>query len=562
MYALKTPSLFRPSSRPASPVPAPTRQEHNPASDRSSRTTMLSFANFKRNASPLTAPPATLVQDGSYMEGLNLKLSEAVSKALAQPAGPGAPSELLNGRRPIPSGRGRALGEIIVSEIKASSANAHLSRAIIRTLHRPLSVLVTNMSSNLLPLLSSPAFLSPPAPSVQAPNPNATQLHALGYATCAGELLDIFDEIGLGQESDMRGDGLKVIREGLLSIVKRVIEPLVNGIKSDMMPHIEALEKLPVVPVKAIGSSKAVAYHPSITHLQTIMPVYARTLTRYIVSSHSESALATLLISLVWRGLVALSHRESLPVSPPASPALTAITPKPTSKDAKRRGSSVTPPPTPPSTKFALRLPPSRPPSPPGGIGSKGISVANDAKALYDLLASLPQPSGNKESQRIAKEVVVEAFQALEALSQLLDTIKAHQLVVVKSGLEDDLTAVTADLPLLAALPVLLRTYIFPAIAVHPALITRAPVPGAAAERSVASMLGLSEEAYRSGCLSGFGRAEDCSVAVGQRVLALMQDELATSHADERLRMNAFAVLRWLEGQVSIAMGEQQPIHH
>ena len=55
------------------------------------------------------------VQDGSFMEVLSLKLSEAVSKALAQPPGPGVPGEVLAGRRPIPTGRGRTLGSLIVS---------------------------------------------------------------------------------------------------------------------------------------------------------------------------------------------------------------------------------------------------------------------------------------------------------------------------------------------------------------------------------------------------------------------------------------------------------------
>ena len=49
------------------------------------------------------------------MEVLNLKLSEAVSKALAQPPGPPLPNEFVNGRRPIPSGRGTSLGNLIAS---------------------------------------------------------------------------------------------------------------------------------------------------------------------------------------------------------------------------------------------------------------------------------------------------------------------------------------------------------------------------------------------------------------------------------------------------------------
>lgn len=53
--------------------------------DRPSRSSILSFSNLKRTASPLTKPVTPVVQDGSYMDVLNLKLSEAVSKALNQP---------------------------------------------------------------------------------------------------------------------------------------------------------------------------------------------------------------------------------------------------------------------------------------------------------------------------------------------------------------------------------------------------------------------------------------------------------------------------------------------
>lgn len=55
------------------------------------------------------------MQDGSYLEILSLKLSEAVSKAFVQPSGPAATIELVGGKRPVPAGRGRALGALIAS---------------------------------------------------------------------------------------------------------------------------------------------------------------------------------------------------------------------------------------------------------------------------------------------------------------------------------------------------------------------------------------------------------------------------------------------------------------
>ncbi|OCH91428.1 hypothetical protein OBBRIDRAFT_728808 [Obba rivulosa] len=547
MYALKTPSFLRPSSRPTSPIPTVT-PDAVMATDRAPRSlSKLSLSTFKR---PAPAPtqgvmPLAVTQDGSYIEVLSLKLSEAVSKALAHPTGPAPPNEALNGRRPLPAGRGRALGALVANEIKASRENPHLLRAMMRTLHRPLSVLLTNLSGMLVPLLSSSAFLVPAAPTPQAPQPNATQLHAIGIATFAGELLETFDDLGLGAETDTRGDGLKSIREGLASIVKRVIEPLMNGIKHELMPVIQALENPPVAGVKAPAGAKYVN-HPSITSLQTVMPVYARALARYTASTAAENALASLLISLVWRGLVALSHRPAPPPSPPASPALSAIGLKGTKELRVSRSAtapSVTPPATPGPSRFTLKLPPSRPPSPTGAPLVQRNTLAVDARALCDLLNTLPRPSVDNPRTKLAREAVDEAFEALRALATLLEALQVHPLVVrgrpgsthsllamsaSPADLAADLDVLTSDLPTLIALPILLRAFV--------------PAPDAASERSVAAILGLTENDYRKGCLGGFGRAEECTVAVGARVLDAFRAE-SSGRAD--------AVVRWLEHQVA-----------
>ncbi|PCH43395.1 hypothetical protein WOLCODRAFT_121877 [Wolfiporia cocos MD-104 SS10] len=442
MYsALKSPSFFRPISRPSSPAPALPAVSSDAAmgTERSARPlSKLSLSSFRR-PSPSPAPtqgrsPPTVTQDGSYIEVLGLKLSEAVTKALTQPTGPGAPHELLNGRRPIPVGRGRALGALIASEVKASRENTHLHRALLRTLHRPLSVLYSNISTDLLPLLSSAAFRDPPAPTPQNPNFNATQLHALGLATLAGELLETFDGLGLGQETDMRGDGLKGIREGLVSVVKRVVDPLLNGMKSELLPLLDALETAPAVP-SAPKATRSPVPHPSIMTLQGLIPVYARALARVATSTTAEVLLTSLLISLVWHGLVAVAHRPSPLPSPPGSPVLssgsssqsTGTAPSaPKAGNQKRHASmsSGTPPATPP--RFGLmKLPPSRPPTPPGLHASRGTTAAADARALIGLLGLLPRPAADKEPTRFAREAVDEALAALSTLTALLEAAQS-----------------------------------------------------------------------------------------------------------------------------------------
>lgn len=114
-YTFKNPSIFRSTSRPLSPLSPP---DSPLVTERAQRPTNVS-PNLKRpSLTPATSPScAPLIQDGSYLEALDLRLNEAVSKALAHPSGPSVPSELVGGRRPIPTGRGRALGTLIASYV-------------------------------------------------------------------------------------------------------------------------------------------------------------------------------------------------------------------------------------------------------------------------------------------------------------------------------------------------------------------------------------------------------------------------------------------------------------
>ncbi|KAF7315271.1 hypothetical protein MIND_00041500 [Mycena indigotica] len=500
--SIKAPSFLRPTSRPSSPAPLPLTPRTDSV-ERTARplTKLSSLGNFRR-PSPAPNPPSpvaptTLIQDGSYLETLALKLSDAASKALLQPTGPSVTNDVVGGKRPIPAGRGKTFGAVIASELAATRENPHLNRAIVRSLLRPLSVLLSNLSAHLLPVISSTSFLSPPAPTVATPNPNPTQLHALGLTTFASELLEVFDELCLGLDNDIRGDGLKVIRDGLVSIINRVVNPLVAGIKSELLPVLDALET-PNGTRTTLGAKGGIVSHPSITALSSLMPIYARALSRYTSSRYAQAALAPFLISVVWRGLVALAYRPHMPVSRPPTP-------------GKERSSSLTPPVTPPSARFTIKLPPSRPPSPPHA--QVPASTASDARALCDLLALLPCPA-DRESTRLANEAIEEALTGLKSLPDLLDALRTEQEQNMAMT-EEQLERLTEELPTLVALPVLLNAY------------------GGQAG-CVAEMLGLSEDEYHKGCLSGFGRADECAGVVGPRLLDLMpqHDNIPTKVLD------------------------------
>lgn len=396
----------------------------------------------------------------------------------------------------------------------------------MRSLQRPLSALLTNLSNNLLRLLSSPEFLNPPAPTVQAPNPNPTQAHALSIATFTGELLEVFDELGLGLDSDARGDGLKSTREALLSVTTRVIHPLVAGMKAELTSLIEALETpaSTCTPKAATFSKTAVTQHPSILALQAIIPIYARTLIRYFPTTFIQSHLASLEISVVWRALVALAHRIPSQLTPPSSPGLPLVGGK------KGRTVGTTPPTTPPSSRFILKLPPSRPPSPP----TPHIvmpPIVGDTRVVCDLLSSLPRPDADKQTTCLAREAVNDACDGLKALLHLMESVQTSNIHSAEE-LARELGVLTANLPTLITLPILLNAYVFTSERGGP--------------RSVSSILDLPEERYRLACLTGFGRAEECTAAVGQRVLDVLANQpgLSSDPATE-------AVVRWLRAEIT-----------
>jgi len=460
---------------------------------------------------------------------LGLRLSEAVSKALAHPSGPSQPSELVGGRRPIPAGRGRTFGELIASyvpiwftplqsahcsilfsELQAARDNKPLYRAVLRALQKPLSVLLSNLLALLLPVLSSPAFLQPSAPTPQVPTPNATQLHALAIADFAGELLSSFDDMALGIDTDSRGDGLQPIRAGLVSLIGRVITPLITGIKEALIPFVDALE----IPAKTTSHKGKGSVHPSITALQSSVPVYGRALARYARIHSSHTLLASFLISIVWRALVALSHRPMMTESS-ASAVLC--------EKGQYVSSARIPLLTSPTGSFNLKRGPSRPASP--VISSTAVA---DAKALYGVFSHFPRPSHTQ----VAREAVDEAFAHLEVLVSLLEIADDPFFVANKTVNEiaDEIHGLTEELPTLIALPVLLRVQYFGS--------DLGPQIG-----TVAALLNVPEDVYRRDYLAGFGRAEQCGPAVAQRVL----DEIhARAVADP-----SWCLVDWLEACLS-----------
>ncbi|KAG8858016.1 hypothetical protein FRB96_005507 [Tulasnella sp. 330] len=288
-------------------------------------------------ASPAPAPVGTAVGAGSmsYLDGLSLKLGEAVSRALLVPVVPhgsmsmgiakaahvasgttgGAKAGdmmdcILKGKRPLPAGRGRALGVMIANELHAASQDSFLYRAVLRLLQRPLSVLMTNLTTQVTNLILAPEFVYV---STTAPL-NATQVHALALAHFASELLETFDALGLGrssQRNQLAGDGLRPDKEALESAVSKVVGPFLTAIKREVGAAVGEFQRDP----STIGNVEKA--------LNRVAPLLGRVTFAGDAGGQSQfvqSMLATLEIGTIWQCLTSLADR-SLPR------ALTALSP-------------------------------------------------------------------------------------------------------------------------------------------------------------------------------------------------------------------------------------------
>lgn len=134
--------VLRAQSRPASPAPVFVDGSNNSANEENivasktanpiTRIQNLSLTSFaKRGATPPPSPspagavggasipvtpPIAIVQDGTYLNTLGMKLNEAATRSLAMPIvnnGSAISADVWRGRKPIPAGRGRQFALLI-----------------------------------------------------------------------------------------------------------------------------------------------------------------------------------------------------------------------------------------------------------------------------------------------------------------------------------------------------------------------------------------------------------------------------------------------------------------
>ncbi|KAG8727501.1 hypothetical protein FRC11_013032, partial [Ceratobasidium sp. 423] len=373
-----------------------------------------------------------------------------------------------------------------------------LLRASLRTLHRPLNVLLTNVSTLLAPLVvAAPTNVLAGTGWVSL---GASQAHALSLATLVAELLESLDALPTDC-AKVGGEGLRSIKQGLEGVISRVVQPVLTAVRTELQVLVDQLEV-------GLGGKKD---NPLVGAVAVAIKVLARVAS--VPGPVAGGAIAACEIGIVWRAMVALAHRPThsprlstkssglLKSSPPNKPApLKSTLPK-----------RLTPPNTPPPTRFLL--PTSRPPSPPASV-SPAAQLAHDAKVVLGLLDGMPRPAGED-----AKEAVGEAFGAFTRFVDVLGllsfpTLDKAQLIKLIDG-ESLPTQSPSLAPNSSPGSSTDDQDELPALLVIPTLL---------AGKSVASILGIDEAAYRERCLSGFGRAEASEGVVLRAVLARLDE--------------------------------------
>jgi uncharacterized membrane protein YdfJ with MMPL/SSD domain len=140
------------------------------------------------------------------------------------------------------------------------------------------------------------------------------------------------------------------------------------------------------------------------------------------------------------------------------------------------------------------------------------------------LVNMLPRPAADKPLTTLAREAVDEAFEGLQSLAAFFEGLSARFDDKPTLAIVAELQVLTNEIPTLIALPPLLHTF----------------SPRDAS--TISGMLGLSEEEYRRGILTGFSRAEKCADAVGQRVLQTLRSSPEVNEV----------VIRWLDYELAM----------
>lgn len=540
-----------------------------------------------RPATPGMAPSASMGNLGSadngaavggVIDGIGLRLNEQVNKTCL-----GVDSK---GRKGFKKGAGWTLGQAVVKELPAPTADAYLLRAVLRTAVKSLTIYTSRLEYFMSPAITDPAFLAPmqlqavsiiPGHATTVLNP--TQMFVLSVRHAAWETCEVL-EVALESQTYPRfvAELLRPVMDKLDSIVARVVTPLLANLKKELILSLDlgaadsAVSPLAngykILPGTASSTTPA-ALPPSIpSKAASHIPVCMRTFAAKVDGARhafelickdcqedGESWIASVVVAVVWRGIVNCSGKTDFQDSSKIFAPSTAAHGRPPSPESMARAlASLAKDGTPGATlapaasvggavvKMASILPSravSRPASPPKKAadlpvipGAQGNAIPPAALILASfealvtrLVSGLVQkpaeipPSANDPTvpEHLAREALAEALEAITSMKIVVTALErppAYMLDILQH-LKDDVDMdndqdeqvvdAAEDVPAVLLYHLLTKKL---NKSIHH-LADSVGAKGAPSMRSPAQVWGIAEEDYERQVLSAFSVAEE-----------------------------------------------------
>ncbi|WWD00397.1 hypothetical protein V866_007309 [Kwoniella sp. B9012] len=234
----------------------------------------------RSSASPLpgVAAPAGTVPEpagiqAKHMDVIGLRLNEVVNKACA--------GVDFKAKKGFKKGNGWSVGEAVVKELPFPPNDAYLIRAVLRTAVKALSIYTTRLETLLLPALTDPAFGSALNINAQAPaaHPlNPSQYFVLSVAHAAWETCEVLEQtLETGNWPRFVQETLRPVMDKLDLVVSKVIQPLMLGLKRDLVASLSRNEGTSPSGSKVVGLASipapTTAPTPSVTKEHSSAPV-------------------------------------------------------------------------------------------------------------------------------------------------------------------------------------------------------------------------------------------------------------------------------------------------
>ncbi|WWC59261.1 uncharacterized protein I303_101811 [Kwoniella dejecticola CBS 10117] len=234
----------------------------------------------RSSASPLpgvAAPNGTTTESAGiqakHMDVIGLRLNEVVNKACA--------GVDFKAKKGFKKGNGWSVGEAVVKELPFPPSDAYLIRAVLRTSVKALSIYTIRLETLLLPALTDPAFANALNINAQAPaaHPlNPTQYFVLSVAHAAWETCEVLEQtLETGKWPRFVQETLRPVMDKLDLVVSKVIQPLMLGLKRDLIASLSRNEGTSPTGSKVVGLASipapTTAPTPAVTKEHSNAPV-------------------------------------------------------------------------------------------------------------------------------------------------------------------------------------------------------------------------------------------------------------------------------------------------